>query len=168
MGRWGLASLPWQHYSGKFQNPASLLVQLCICNGIRRSIYLYRHNFKVQTILRSLKLTSLHGLRSSRSDPVLLPVGGSAFEGKLFVSSWPLGVVVSCGQKLLPTPRLFVEERSFEWPSVILLGLGFVTPGLPESGCKFAFSGTKMQICTLNHTNLESKIPGLYTIQHQL
>ena len=31
LGRWGLASLPWQHNSGEFQNHASLLDQLCIC-----------------------------------------------------------------------------------------------------------------------------------------
>ena len=30
ISRWGMASLPWQHHSGKIQNLASLLVQLCI------------------------------------------------------------------------------------------------------------------------------------------
>ena len=38
----GLASLPWQHYGGKFQSCASLLVQLCIlgCDLHIRSILL--------------------------------------------------------------------------------------------------------------------------------
>ena len=30
IGRWGLASVPWQHYSGKCQNSTRLLVQLCM------------------------------------------------------------------------------------------------------------------------------------------
>ena len=29
--RWGLAFLPWQQYSGTFQNPAILLFKLCTC-----------------------------------------------------------------------------------------------------------------------------------------
>ena len=36
-----------------------------------------------------------------------------------------------------------------------------MSPGLCESGCKFAFSGRKTQSFTLIHTNLASQIPGL-------
>ena len=43
--------------------------------------------------------------------------------------------------------------------------VGFVSPGLRESGCKFAFSGRKTQNFTLIHTNLASQIPGLYISQ---
>ena len=39
LGRWGLASLPWQHNSGEFQNHASLLDQLCICNSLKAGSY---------------------------------------------------------------------------------------------------------------------------------
>ena len=35
VARIGLASLPWQHCSGKFRNPASLLVQLYISATLR-------------------------------------------------------------------------------------------------------------------------------------
>ena len=41
------------------------------------------------------------------------------------------------------------------------IGLGFVKPGLCESGWYFAFSFLKMQICTLIDANLDSQIPGL-------
>ena len=48
IGRWGLASHPWQHYSGKFQNPAGLVVQLCteVDNG-RMSLCYVTYHFRL-------------------------------------------------------------------------------------------------------------------------
>ena len=40
IGRLGLTSLPWQHYGGKFQNRASLLVKLCTCYKLAEAGFL--------------------------------------------------------------------------------------------------------------------------------
>ena len=56
--RWGMASLPWQHYSGKIQNLASLLVQLDVYVGFQNTeVLLDSHNLLEMILFPRAHLT---------------------------------------------------------------------------------------------------------------